>query len=164
MTPPLTSSFVSTVSVVVLALTVSDLSVAEEEGKNSSPAEGRHRLDMTFLDVATLDTNVTTDVHLFGYTQAFNSNMRAGVQSGVIYVSDRPSPDSGASEKTTSAGLSDTVLAFQYDFSEKMAASPWIPDTLGLNTQIIVPTGNAEDGLGIDTWLISIGAGWSMNL
>ena len=51
----------------------------------------------------------------------------------------------------------------QYDPSERLTASPFIPDTLGLNATIRAPTGNADKGFGVDAWLVNLGAGWAFN-
>jgi len=125
---------------------------------------GKHRIDITYLDVETFDTNVVSNFVLFGYTETFASSIRVGILSGIVFVSDSPSPDSAETQKTTDVGLSDTILTFQYDFSQRLTASPWIPDTLGMNAQLIVPTGDEDGGIGIDSWLLSLGAGWGINL
>ena len=136
---------------------------ASEENVAGNAGEGKHRLDLTYLKVSTFDTNVRINYLLFGYTRSFNSGIRAGVQTGFLLVNDSPSPDSNTTETTSERYLADTTLTFQYDFSEEIAASPWVPDTLGLNAQLTMPTGNADNAVGIDAWFLSVGAGWGGN-
>jgi len=149
--------------VALFAILIANVAQAGEEDVGGDAAEGKHRLDLTYLKVSTFDTNVRVNYLLFGYTRSFNSGIRTGVQTGLLLVSDSPSPDSVAMETTTERYLADTTLTFQYDFSEEIAASPWVPDTLGLNAQLTLPTGNADNALGIDAWFLSVGAGWGGN-
>jgi hypothetical protein len=156
--------YVWTPIIALSAFFAAAVACADEEAAGDDIGGGKHRIDITYLDLETFDTNVISNVVLFGYTQTFNSSMRVGIRSGIASVADSPSPDSAATQKTTDVGLSDTTLTFQYDFSQRLTASPWIPNTLGMHAQLSVPTGEKVDGLGIDSWLLSLGAGWGINL
>jgi hypothetical protein len=149
--------------VALFAILIANVAQAGEEDVGGDAAVGKHRIDLTYLKVSTFDTNVRVNVFLFGYTRSFSSGIRTGAQTGLLLVSDSPSPESVATETTTERYLADTTLTFQYDFAEDIAASPWVPDTLGLNAQLTLPTGNADNALGIDAWFLSVGAGWGGN-
>ena len=149
---------------IVSASPVAVVAQEDDEGAGDDIAAGKHRLDLTYLDLETFDTNQIYNVVLFGYTRTFNSDMRAGIRTGIAFIQDRPSPDSPSTQTINEVGPSDTVLTFQYDFSQRLTASPWVPNTLGLNAQLNIPTGDEEEGLGLDTWLLSFGAGWGVNL
>ena len=156
--------YVWTPVIALSAFFTAAVACADEEAAGDDIGGGKHRIDITYLDLETFDTNVISNVILFGYTRTFNASVRVGIRSGISFLSDSPSADSAATQKTTEAGLSDTVLTIQYDFSQRLTASPWIPDTLGTYVQLSMPTSDADDGLGIDAWLLSVGAGWGINL
>jgi hypothetical protein len=119
---------------------------------------GPHRFDLSYTHIDTVLGNV--DALLFGYTGAFRSNMRIGVTGGVTRFGAPSNPSVGPNEDVVEYGLSDTLVIFQYDPTARITASPWVPDTVGINASVIAPTGDADKGLGGDYWLGSVGAGW----
>lgn len=137
---------------------------AEEEHAAIATAADKHRLDLTYLAIETFDTFVDTDVLLISYTMSLSERMRAGLTVGGIFVTDHPDPGDTDTQKSTERGPSDTLLSFQYDFSENITVSPWIPRSLGLNTQLLIPTGDADKGLSLDAWLLDVGLGWPIDL
>jgi hypothetical protein len=138
--------------------------LADEPGNAGDSSNGKHRLDLTYLDIEASETKDFLNVVLLGYTRTFGSDVRVGVQTGVAFSSNSPSPDSISTQKVTEDGLSDTIFTFQYDFNERLTTNPWVPDTLGLFAQLSAPTGNADAGLGIDAWMLSVGGGWGFEL
>jgi hypothetical protein len=116
-----------------------------------------HRLDLSYTRLDTVTGEL--DVLLFGYTGALRPNMRIGITGG---ISNYESPDN-TDEMIDEYGLSDTLVTFQYDPSERLTANPWIPDSAGLYTSLSVPTGDPDGGLGSDLWLANLGAGWPID-
>jgi hypothetical protein len=137
---------------------------ADEDGSIGDASAGKHRLDVIYLDVEQFDTNNIFNVVLLGYTRTFSTDMRVGIQTGMAFLSGTPDPDSNATGKSSEHGLSDTIFTFQYDFNERLTASPWIPNTLGFHAQLTAPTGDADEGLSIDAWMLSLGAGWGIEI
>ena len=120
-----------------------------ERDKSQPPlVQGKHRLDLSLNSLDAEEGDVT--VLQPGYTLAVGSSFRLNITASFL-----------RGEENT--GFGDTLFVFQYDPSERITASPWIPDSLGLNTTIRAPTGNADKGLGVDNWLVNVGAGWAFN-
>jgi hypothetical protein len=115
--------------------------------------QGPHRLDLSYTKLNTVVGDL--DVLLIGYTGTAIANMRFGITSGFATFE---SP-AGSEPRIEETGLADTLVTIQYDPNDRLTASPWVPDTAGLNASLIMPTGDADDGLGGDAWLGSIGAG-----
>ena len=120
------------------------------EGSESQPplVQGKHRFDLSLNRLDAEEGDVT--VLLPGYTLAVGSSFRFNITANF-------------QRGKTEEGLGDTLFVFQYDPSERITASPWIPDSFGLNATIRAPTGNADKGLGEDNWLVNVGAGWAFN-
>jgi len=119
---------------------------------------GPHRFDLSYTHIDTVVGNV--DLILFGYTGAFRPDMRIGVTGGVTRFRAPANPSVGIDENIDELGFSDTIVSFQYDPTARITASPWVPDTVGINASVIAPTGDSDKGLGGDFWLGSVGAGW----
>jgi hypothetical protein len=113
---------------------------------------GRHRLDLSYTRYDTFEGEV--DMFLPSYTWAPWQNLRFSITGSVV------SNDSGDADET---GIGDTSFGLQYDPSESLTASPWVPDSVGLFGQVIAPTGDADKGLSADTWFASLGAGWAID-
>ena len=122
---------------------------------------GRHRIDMSYTRYDTYLGD--TYVFLPTYTWAPRRNLRMNVAGSFVSNSIPANPDLGIPETINETGYGDTMIGVQYDPSARLTASPWVPDTVGLNASLIAPTGNADKGLGSDAWFASIGAGWAID-
>ena len=98
---------------IVSASPVAVVAQEDDEGAGDDIGGGKHRLDLTFLDLETFDTNLIHDVVLFGYTRTFNSDIRVGISTGIAFTEDRSSPDSPSTRTKNEVGSSDTILTFQ---------------------------------------------------
>jgi hypothetical protein len=117
---------------------------------------GPHRFDLSYSRVDAIDADA--DVFLLGYTRAVGSNVLVGVNGGVARLTAPADPAAGRNQELDKLGLTDTLVTFQFDPSQRLTASPWVPDTVGLSASLLAPTGDA-DASG-DFWFGSIGAGW----
>jgi hypothetical protein len=120
--------------------------------------QGPHRFDFSFTRVDTIEADV--DVFLFGYTRAVGSHILVGVTGGAARLTAPADPAAGQNQEIDELALTDTLVSFQFDQGKRLTASPWVPDTVGLNAALLVPTGDADEGIGSDFWFGSVGAGW----
>ncbi len=136
-----------------LALLLGSCPVAADEN-----VAGRHRvsLGMTAWDAAEADSYTL----LPGYTLALDSGLRLGLTTSLTYLEQNPDPALGIDSNDYNFGLGDSNITLQYDPSQKITASPWVPDTLGLVASVTAPTGDADKGLGRDIWAAALGGGW----
>jgi len=141
--------------VVLMVLLASNPSLIQADNESTgesksqpSVVQGKHRLDLSLNRLDAGEGDVTV---LFpGYTLAVESSFRFSVTASL-------------QTQNHETHFGDTLFVVQYDPSERLTASPWIPDTFGLNATIRAPTGNAYKGLGIVNWLINVGAGGAFN-
>lgn len=123
---------------------------------------GRHRID---IGLSRLDTSLgDVDVLLPSYTLAISDNMRVNMTASLVRSNLETTGADGSRISGTEYGNGDTQLFFQYDPSAHMTASPWIPESVGLSAGLLLPTGNAENALGGDTWVASLSAGRPVDL
>jgi hypothetical protein len=122
---------------------------------------GRHRLDLSFTRWDGAEGNI--DTVLPGYTLTLENTIRVGVSTSITTTSFDDLPDQ-SEQSSSSSGLGDTSFVIQYDPSRQITANPWVPDNVGLNAALTAPTGEAEDGLGGDQWLLNLGLGWAYNV
>jgi hypothetical protein len=120
---------------------------------------GPNRLDLSYTRLDAFEGDV--DLWLLSYTRAFEEHTRIGISGGVYRLKASADPAAGRDAKTEESGLADTTVTFQYDPSKRLTASPWVPDTVGINASVTAPTG--DDGLGDDLWLGSVGFGWAVD-
>ena len=134
--------------------------IAAEPGE-SDPAEqwpdGRHRFDLSYHHVDSREA--VSDVVLPGYSIAAG-RFRVGVTGSYLSKkTELEDPGTGETIRRSESGWGDTRITMQYDPSENLSNSPWIPDQLGLFTTVTAPTGDAQAGLGADSWQVEIGFG-----
>jgi hypothetical protein len=130
-------------------------------GTEAHSEEGKHRLDLSFTSWDGAEGDIYTA--LPGYTLTLKNTIRVGVSTSITKTSFDKLPDQ-PEESSSSSGLGDTSLFIQYDPSRRITPNPWIPDNIGLNATLIAPTGDAEEGLGGDQWLLNLGLGWAYNV
>ena len=131
------------------------------EPSETDPAEqepgGRHRFDLSYHHVDSREA--VSDVVLPGYSIAVG-RLRVGATGR--YLSKKielEDPNTGETIRRIESGWSDTRITLQYDPSESITVSPWVPDQLGLFAIVTAPTGDAQVGLGADAWQMEIGFG-----
>lgn len=122
---------------------------------------GQYRLDFSYSQYDTFVGDV--DLFLATYTWAPRQNLRFSIAASAATTNiDGGTPLNPGDDLRTS-GMSDTLFGIQYDPSERLTASPWVPDRVGLNAQLVAPTGNANKGLSLDAWYVNLGAGWAID-
>jgi hypothetical protein len=158
--PPNVIRFSSIFVTVAMAVVTGSACANEEDQATMAryTPHGPHRFDFSYTSVDTFDADV--DLFLFGYTRAVRSNIVVGVTGGLTRLDAPADPATGRDTEIDEWGLSDTLVTFQFDPSEKLTTSPWIPDTVGINGSLLMPTGDTGSGLGGDAWLGSVGGGW----
>lgn len=112
----------------------------ENSNEKSNP---RHRIDLTGVF---LDAQVNNSVNgLLGYT--FSLNERSNLSVTLPYVD--PALNTGGD-----SGFGDLVTSFSFVPSANISANPWVPRTVGSGIAVSAPTGNADEGRGLDTWVV----------
>jgi hypothetical protein len=140
------------VSVIVAAVSVfvfSERCIAEDEAANqvtndSARDEARHRIDLGALFLDEISSDAFNAI--VGYTYSFSSN--ANISVTVPYV-DPNRATSGDS------GFGDTIVAVSFVPSVKLGANPWVPRTVGSGVAVLAPTGRAEEGRSLDSWVVA---------
>jgi hypothetical protein len=114
------------------------------ESDNSAATVPRHRIDISavFLNGASTDS---VD-GIVGYTYNLTGNTNFNVT--VPYLD--PDRSTGGN-----SGFGDTILSVSYVPLVKVSANPWVPRTVGTGISILAPTGNADEGRSLDTWVIT---------
>lgn len=51
-------------------------------------------------------------------------------------------------------GLGDMFVTYSWSRERRIAAAPWLPRTFGPSISVLVPTGDPDKGLGLDTWAL----------
>jgi len=122
-----------------------------------SDGDASHLFD---LGISRLDTPLgDTITTLLGYTKTFRGNMSFSAAVTVDYA-DIADPTSPGATTKRHIGLGDTVLIYSFVPGHTITAQPWVPKSVGLSTVLIVPTGDAEDALGGDQFVLTVQAGW----
>ena len=135
----------------LLAISASPIQADDATSEGSAPQvfmDGKHRFDLSLNQLDTGEGDFM--VLLPGYTLTVGTSLRFNVTASLLTESNE-------------TDFGDSLLVVQYDPSDQLRASPWIPDTLGINATIRAPTGNADKGFGVDAWQINVGAGWGFD-
>ncbi len=123
------------------SVVANDSEVAESGSTDAPP---RHRLD---LSAVFLDGDSTDSLSgLLGYTYTLTSNTILNVT--VPYLD----PDRSTGKNS---GFGDTVISLSFVPVVKVGTNPWVPRTVGTGISILAPTGNADEGRSLDTWIIT---------
>ena len=118
------------------------------EPSETDPAEqepgGRHRFDLSYHHVDSREA--VSDVVLPGYSIAVG-RFRVGATGRYLSKkTELEDPDTGETIRRSESGWGDTRITMQYDPSENLTISPWIPNQLGLCTTVTAPTGHCSAG------------------
>jgi len=129
-----------------------------EAADETREAQPRHRFD--FGSELTDASKADSFVGSLGYTWAVRSNMQlnATLRFAAINAQTREAADVQAS------GIGDTLISFSYVPGKKLNAQPWIPSSVGAGAALILPTGDAANGLGLDMYIISPFLVWTVKL
>ena len=118
--------------------------VTSQSAADSSNDYPRHRIDLgaLFLDEVSSDSFNGT----VGYTYNLTHNANIGVTLPYI------DPDTSASGNS---GIGDTIVALSFVPSVRIGANPWVPRTVGTGIAVLAPTGDADEGRSLDSWVVS---------
>jgi hypothetical protein len=160
------SRFSITRALLTIIVSLADISPGVADDTENSDAlqrfapTGRHRVDVSYTRYEASVGDV--EQFLAAYVWAPRRDIRLSMTGSVVTNFGNQSASSGAEDNSGDTGIGDTLIGIQFDPSENLAASPWIPQTIGFNAQVLVPTGNGEKGLGSDAWMAIVGAGWAI--
>lgn len=109
------------------------------------------------LSVTRIDTvEGIAEVFLPGFTWLARPDIRVGASTSFVSFDPSEETELELGKGDSYHGIGDSILFLQYDWQERLTASPWIPDKLGTTVSLLIPTGNAKKFLGEDTWAASI--------
>jgi len=117
--------------------------------------KGAHRLQMsyTYLNAAEADFAIWVPSYSWAYSRRLRITGLTGYADAKFHVPN-------AIDDSARSGLFDSFLVVQYDPGRRLTANSFVPNTLGLTFKLRAPTGDAAKGLGLDTWVGAVGAGW----
>jgi hypothetical protein len=124
----------------------------------AEPEEGRFLLDLNYTAVDSKEGK--TDLLTPGFSWLISPSLRAKVSTDLGFFN----PAENESGITSSRGMGDTIFSVQYDWQERLTVSPWVPDNIGTSFSILIPTGDAKNFLGMDTWGGSIAFSWPITI
>jgi len=145
-------------SIALLQLVISKNCLAQASDKDAKDEriDGRFLLDLGITSSNTAEG--TADLFTPGFTWLLSRDLRAGMSTTHMQFDHKPGL--GLEDSSTSRGLGDSMFFVQYDWGERLTASPWIPDDAGMNFTLLVPTGNAEKFFSNDTWGVGMSISW----
>lgn len=126
---------------------------SENEGTN-----GPYLLELGYTQTNAKEGNI--DVFTPGFTWLVSPNIRVGATTSFLNVKPKDNRVKVGDDPSSSHGLGDSVVFIQYDWDERLTASPWIPNNLGMNLSVLAPTGNARNSLSTDTWAARLSVSW----
>lgn len=112
-----------------------------DESQESQP---RHRIDIgaSFLDSVSADSING----VVGYT--YNLSSKSNINLSIPYLD----PNTG---EGGNSGFGDVIAAYSFVPSAQASAHPWVPRTVGTGIAVLAPTGNANEGRSLDTWVVA---------
>jgi hypothetical protein len=113
--------------------------VTSEEGERGP----RHRIDITGVYLDNNSSDSVTGAIAYTYNLTDNSNLNLTVP----YID--PDLDSGGD-----SGFGDLLLSYSISPFTRVGTHPWVPRTVGSGFAVSVPTGNADEGRSLDTWVL----------
>jgi hypothetical protein len=141
-----------------LALSASCLAQSDDTEDSGKKEEGRFLLDLNYIDLDSIEGVI--DVFGVGFTWLARPDIRVGAQATFVEFTPDRSPDLVSNDPQATRGPGDSTFFIQYDWQERLTVSPWIPDNVGTSLFVLVPTGNARESLGGDTWAASVAVSW----
>ena len=135
--------------------------VAQEKPEEAEPAERvaedaestevvftHHRVDLGIERVGRTDQNITT-IGL-GYTWAPGEHHSVNITTRFVDPEGLELP-----EEHKGFTFSDTVVYYSWSGDYKIEAKPWLPNRFGSGVGLVIPTGDARKGAGIDMWVVT---------
>jgi hypothetical protein len=115
---------------------------------NSDQAENlmasRHRLDFSVSYMESFIDN-SLDASL---DYAYNLTSKTNISATVTYLDSRLGKEGGG-------GFGDTSLTFSWAPAVNLSVAPWVPRKIGTGLGIILPTGDATDGRGLKSTILT---------
>ena len=142
----------------LLQLSLSSMCLAQTDDADADDerVDGRFLLDLSYTSTDAFEG--VADVFTPGFTWLLGADLRIGAST--TYVTFDLSSELKPENKHNSHGLGDSVFFVQYDWDERLTASPWVPDDVGMSLSLLVPTGDAESFLSNDTWAANLSTSW----
>lgn len=133
---------------------------AQEPSADETPLihDGRHLVEMSYSYLDGFDGEL--EVVTAGYTYSYSRNLRFSATTQLVSVEIPPEEGPDGTGGVDELGQGDSILTVQYDPGANLTSSPWIPDRVGVFGALLLPTGDANDGLSSDAWGATLGAGW----
>ena len=126
--------------------------------ETAEESQGHYLLDFSYTEINSEEG--VTSVLSSGFSWLVNPSFRLGASMDLARFDPDDDLNSNADGVPTTRGPGDSTFSVQYDWQERLTASPWVPDDMGTSLAVLVPTGDAEDALGGDTWAASIAVSW----
>ena len=126
-----------------------------DDAKNET-LNGRFLLDLSYTNTDAYEG--TVNVFSPGFTWLVGPDLRVGAVTTFMTFDPKRTAEFGNTD--SSNGLGDSLLFVQYDWDERLTASPWIPANVGMNVSLLVPTGDLSKSLSLDTWGLGISVSW----
>lgn len=153
---------IKSLSLALLLFLSSSICVAQTDtaDEDDERLAGRFLLDLSYTQTDAFEAYV--DILAPGFTWLVSPDIRVGVST--TYMNVNPSNDQAAifGKAPSTHGLGDTLMHIQYDWGERLTASPWVPDNLGMNLSLLAPTGKTRNSLSADTWAASFSMSWPL--
>jgi len=132
------------------------LAQTDNDDANNETLNGRFLLDLSYTNTDAYEG--TVNVFSPGFTWLVGPDLRVGAVTTFMTFDPKHTAEFGNTD--SSNGLGDSLLFVQYDWDERLTASPWIPANVGMNVSLLVPTGDLSKSLSLDTWGLGISVSW----
>lgn len=119
---------------------------------------GRYLLDVSYSKSDALEGDI--DLVSPGFTWLLSSDVRVGLTTSFARFNPDDNMAGDPEDLQTTHGLGDSIIFIQYDWDQRLTASPWVPDNLGMNVSLLAPTGNTSDSLSLDAWAAGVSLSW----
>jgi len=146
--------------IILIQIILSDACLAQsgDSDDGAEKSDGRFLLDLSFTSTDSLEG--TIDTVNPGFTWLVRPDIRVGVNTTYVTFTPDSSTQPDLEGQSSSRGPGDSVVFLQYDWQERLTASPWIPDNVGTSLTVLAPTGDARKSLGADTWAANLAVSW----
>ena len=134
-------------------------SAQSDDGEDQAEqAPGRFLLDLSYTTTDSFEGVI--DVFSPGFTWLVRPDLRVGMSTTLVFFSPSDEAEMYIEDISSHHGLGDSVFYLQYDWGDRLTASPWVPDNLGTVVSVLAPTGEAENFLSADTWAAGLSTSW----
>jgi hypothetical protein len=118
--------------------------VEDSDSKDSAANVIRHRIDIGAVFLDSISADSINGILSYTYNLTNNTNINVTVP----YLD----PDTATG---SNSGFGDTAFALSFVPLVKVGVNPWVPRTVGTGIAVLAPTGKADEGRSLDTWVIS---------